>query len=83
VCFRIRHFAGTANQRPQGPEVVAVDNEGNVYTTSGLEIWKFDASGGLVGRWFTAIAGPLVMDPQGRLLLVDFYGSFVLGLPTG
>ena len=77
-----RNFAGSAAQQLQGPEVVAVDNEGNVYTASALEIWKFSPSGALVGRWFTPITGPLVIDPQGRLLLVDFYGIFVLGLPT-
>ena len=76
-----RNFAGTAAQPLDGLAVVAVDNEGNVYTESHLEIWKWDPSGTLVGRWFTPVAGALVIDPQDRLLVVD-RGIWVLGLPT-
>jgi sugar lactone lactonase YvrE len=76
-----RNFAGTAAQPLERPDLVAVDNEGNVYTESNLEIWKFDPSGALVGRWFTPVAGALVIDPQDRLLVVDS-GIWVLGFPT-
>jgi len=55
--------------------------EGNVYTESGLMIWKFDRSGALLGRWFTPMSGTLVIGPQDRVLQVDA-GIWVLGFPS-
>ena len=77
-----RHnLTGGEGQPLHRPGTVAVDSEGNVYTDSGLTIWKFSRTGALLGRWFTPMPGPLVVDAQDRVLQVD--GEIrVLGFPN-
>jgi streptogramin lyase len=68
--FRL-NFTGAAAHPLISPVTIAVDHEGNVYTESGLMVWKFDPTGALVGRWFTPTMGSLVIDPQDRVLQVN------------
>ena len=76
-----RHnLTGTNGEVLEHANAVAIDNEGNVYTQSGLTIWKFSRAGALLGRWFTPMPGTLVVDARDRLLQVDAEIR-LLGLP--
>ncbi len=65
------NLTGNGDRTLVHPSTVAVDTQGNVYTDSGLTLWKFDRTGAFVGEWFTPTPGTIVVDGRDRVLQVD------------